>query len=741
MISSIRALLAPRSVAVIGASADPLKRGHQAIRRLQADGFPHPIYPVNPGADHILGLPSYPHVEAIDADVDLALLATPAALVPEILAACGRKGVAAAVVIAVGFGETGEQGRELEAEVARVATAHGIALVGPNTNGILNPHQRLNLVGVADVPAGEMALLCQSGNMGLSLIAEATHRGSVGFSAYVGIGNEAGLRYHELLPYLAADETTGVVALYAEGFRDGRAFLASAAELTRSKPVVAYKAGRSPAAQRSALSHTGAVAGSPEVADAVLAQAGVVVVDRSDELLAVGETVLHQPPLVSSRVAVLADGGGHATVATDALGRHGLDLATLADTTRDRLTEILPPAASVANPVDVAGATDRDPSVFAACVDALLADPGVAGVLCVGLFGGYGIRFSDELAEVEERTAARLAAAAGSHGKALLVQSTYADADPPALRALKSARVPVTGSVETAVRCLAALGERGAHLSSVGERSAFVTPARPPMASTRALSEPEGRRLVEAHGIGLGPWAEAGDAAAAAHAARELAVPVAMKIVSAQVVHKSDAGGVLLDVHGEQAARQGFEELTGRVRRAVPDAEIDGVVLAPMAAPGIELLVGATIDPTFGPLLTVGAGGVAVEVTGDLAFRAVPVTRRECEEMLDELVVAPLLAGHRGEAPVDRAALVALLLRVSELLEQRPEIVELDLNPVIARADGVDIVDVRVVVGEAASTGAPDRARGMTDRGERGGGGPSTTEYHPRGEATMTAGG
>jgi acetate---CoA ligase (ADP-forming) len=733
MSDSVRALLAPRSVAVVGASADPLKRGYQAIRRLQADGFAHPIYPVNPRAEEILGLRTYPDIEAVDAPVDLAMLVTPAAHVPELLAACGRKGVAAAVVIAVGFGETGKDGRELEEQVARVADEYGIALVGPNTNGILNPHERLNLVGVADVPPGDVALICQSGNMGLSLIAEATHGGSVGFSSYVGIGNEAGLRYDDLLPYLAADEATGAVLLYAEGFRDGRGFLRAAIEVTRTKPIVVYKAGRSEAAQRSALSHTGAVAGSPRVADAVLAQAGVIVVDRSDELLSVGEAVLRQPPMSSARVAVLADGGGHATVSADAIGRQGLELAELSPETRAALAAILPAAASVENPVDVAGATDRDPSVFAACADVLLEDPDVAAVLCVGLFGGYGIRFSDELAEVENATAERLAAAATSHGKALLVQSTYADVDPEAHRILKGLGVPVTGSVETAVRCLSALRERGHYLATADERSTMVVTARPTSGPTRALSEPEGRRLLEEQGIKLGAWTVAGDAAEAARVADDLGVPVAMKIVSDQVVHKSDAGGVALGIEGADHARDTFEGLVARVRDAVPGAQVDGVLMSPMAARGIELLVGATIDPTFGPLVTVGSGGVAVEVTGDVAFRAVPVTPYECEQMLEELVISPLLAGHRGAPPVDRDALVSLLLSVSALVADRPEIVELDLNPVIARPDGVELVDVRVVVADTTTQDQSDRARGMASRGEMSGTGSPTTDHSGQG--------
>jgi acetate---CoA ligase (ADP-forming) len=710
----VEALLRPRSVAIVGASTDPLKRGYQVIQRLQTDGFPHPIYPVNPRADEILGLRTYPDVEAIEGEVDLALLVTPAASVPDLLHACGRKGVAAAVVIAVGFGETGAAGRALEAEVAAAADEHGIALVGPNTNGVFTLPARLNLVGAADVPEGPLALVCQSGNVGLSLFTDAAAMGAVGYSSYVGIGNEAGLHYHELLPYLAEDPDTAGVVMYSEGFRDGRAFLAAAAELARRKPITLYKAGRSEAAQRSARSHTGAIAGRPEVADALLRQAGIEVVERSDELLPVAATLVHQPPLASPRIAVLADGGGHATIAADAIGRSGLELAELAPATRYRLADLLPPAASTVNPVDVAGGTDRDPSLFETCVEALLADDAVDGVLCVGLLGGYGIRFSGELAAAEERAAQGMADRARAAGKALVVQSAYAHHRPPAHDLLRAAGVGVHSSVETAVRGLAALARRGAWLRTVTTRSSFALGARPGAGPTddegAATTEPVGRALLARHGLDVGRWHLAEDAAAAAAAAEALGGEVALKIVSADVVHKTDVGGVVLGVRPADTAAA-FDALVDRVTRAVPGARIDGVLVAPMVPAGLELLVGASTDPTFGPVLTVGAGGTDVELRGDVAFRAIPTTATECREMLDELTIAPLLDGYRGSAPIDREALVELLLGVSDLVLAEPELLELDLNPVIAHPGGLALVDVRVVTRAAPAGDAEERGR------------------------------
>ncbi len=695
----VAALLDPESVAIVGASSNPRKRGYQTLRRLLIDGFPHPIYPVNPREDEILGLMSFPSLEAIEAPVDLAFIVTPASSVPGVIEDCGRKGVGAAVVVAVGFGETGEQGRELEREVVRVAHEHGVALVGPNTNGVFNLPAQLNLVGTSDVPPGSLALVCQSGNVGLSLVTQTTHDTELGFSVYAGIGNEAGVRYDQVLTYLAGDDDTSAAMVYAEGFRDGHAFLRAASHFSDTKPIVVYKAGRSEAARRSVQSHTGAVAGQHAVVASVLRQAGVVVVERTDELVPVCETLLEQPALRSPRVAILADGGGHATVAADALSRYSIELPELAPRTRERLAAILPPVASTRNPVDVAGATDGDPRIFDACAEVILEDPSVDGVLCVGLLGGYGIRFSGDLVEAEELAAQRMAELAAAAGKPLVVQSTYVAARPWTHQLLRHAGVPVHESVETAARCIAALWERGRALATREDRSTFEAADRPrDPAATRVLTEPEGRRLLESRDVAVGRWMLVTSSDEAARTAELFAGPVAMKIVSPEIIHKSDVGGVVLDVLGADAARAAFGALVARVSDAVPDAQLDGVLVTPMAPSGVELIVGATTDPVFGPVLTVGAGGTAVELHADVALRAVPVTRREASEMLDELAIAPLLGGFRGAEPVDRDSLLELVLSVSRLVAETPEVSELDLNPVIAHPDGVFPADVRVIV-------------------------------------------
>ncbi len=715
--SPAAAVLDPHSIAIVGASNDPSKRGNQTLRRLLADGYPHPIYPVNPREREVLGLPAYRSLLDIPEPVDLAFIVTPAAMAPEIVAEAGDAGIPAAVVVAVGFAETGEDGRRLQHALVESARDHGVALLGPNTNGVFNVPARLNLLGTSDVPEGRLSLLCQSGNVGLALVSQVKHETALGFSIYAGIGNEAGLRFDQLLAHLEQDDHTEAILVYAEGFRDGRAFLHAAANVVRRTPVILYKAGRSEVGQRSAQSHTGAVAGAHEVATAALRQAGVLVVERSDELVPVAEALLQQPPLSGGgRIAVLADGGGHGTIAADALHEQGLDLPPLSAETRRRLQRILPPAAYTGNPVDVAGATDGDPNIFAQCLELLVDDPGVDGVLCVGLLGGYGIRFSGDLSAAEERTAVRMATLARDRGKPLVVHSAYTFEYPHAHDLLRAAGVPVVSSVEVAARCIAALRERGQYLLNTSTRIGVdVAQREADPAERRVLTEPEGRERLAAAGVPVGLSVLARDPDAAAAAVEEFGGPVAMKIVSGDVVHKSDVGGVALGVDSTTSARATFDELVARVGKVRPEAEIDGVLITPMVPSGVELIIGATVDASFGPMLTVGAGGTEVEILRDLAFRALPVDHEQAAGMLEELRIAPLLTGFRGSEPVDLEALVELLVSVSRCVAQDAGILELDLNPVIAHPDGAEPVDVRVVVA-ADEYGDPPTGSGSASR-------------------------
>lgn len=695
MRTTIDRMLCPRSIAVVGASNNPHKRGHHAVRELLSSGFPHPVYPVNPHETEVLGLPAYPAVAAIGAPVDLAFIATPAASLPDVLADCGAAGVAGAVAVAVGFAETGQAGQRRQQETIAAARRHGVRLIGPNTSGFLNLSRAVNLVGVPQVPPGSLGLISQSGTILLSVIEAARRAGGTGLDVYVGVGNESDVGYPELLDHLTGSERIRAVLVHAEGFRRGRETLAAVTRAAARKPVVVLKTGRTAAGVRSARSHTGAVAGDAAVAAAALRAAGATWVDREDELLPVAAALAGWPDPPGGRTAILADGGGHATIAADAVtaARH-LHLAGLAASTRQRLRDLLGPHASVSNPVDVAGATDTDPVRFADAAAVILDDSGVDQLIVVGLLGGYAKRFDPAL-NASEREAAAALAEHSRRGKPVLTCSVYAGGDNKVLAPMFEAGIPVHPSIEVTVRGAEALAERAAWLAGDRPRWEALPPA--PRGEPRLLLEPEARELLRRCGVPVGPHRLARTPAEAVAAAVELGGRVALKVVSPDIAHKSDAGGVRLDVTAGDAA-DAYAGLLSDVARARPDAELAGVVVTPMVTtPGVEMLVGVSHDDTFGPVLTVGAGGTLVELLADVASRPVPVTRAAAHELLDRLAVARLLAGYRGRSPADRDALVSLMVAVSDLAERHPDIRELDLNPVLVHAGGTAVLDARVV--------------------------------------------
>lgn len=704
-------VLNARSVAVVGASRDERKRGYQAVRALQEGHYEGRVFPVNPREERILGLRCYPSLLDVDEPVDLALVTTRAETVPAILEECGAKGVAGAVIVGGGFGELGARGRKLQERVVAIARQHGVRLVGPNTSGLVNVHDGLNLVGIANVPRGDLALLSQSGNMALHLITEAGLKTQKGFSYYVGVGNEADVKFHEYLEFLTDDPRTKVIVMYVEGMSEGRAFLQQAYRTSCTKPIVLLKGGRSRSGSRSVGSHTGALAGISEVSRTAFRRAGIVTLENSDELLPAAETLSSLPPMRGNRVAILADGGGHATIAADLLTDHGIELPDLGRATRERLAKVLLPNASLRNPVDVAGSTDSDPGVFADCARVLLEDPHVDGLLIVGLFGGYGIRFTPRLTFIEEDAAHRMGKLVRETGKPIIVQSLYSFARPHALDLLRYYGVPVYDSVDITCRCMAVLWQYGSYLGSYHRRSNFVfnwgaratregqeIVDRALAENRHALLEHEAKVLLALHGAPPVEDRLACTPAEAAAVAAELGGPVALKLCSPDILHKSDAGGVRLGLEGARAVEAAFEAVVESARAFDPDADIRGCVVSPMAAPGREVIVGTKVDPQFGPVVMFGIGGILVELLRDVVFRVLPISRSAARKMVSEIRSAPLLNGYRGEESADREALVDLLMTVSEVVESYPSIQEMDLNPVIVRPDGLSVVDARVIL-------------------------------------------
>jgi len=716
-------VLNAKSVAIIGASKNKTKRGYQAIKTLLTDGFQGDIYPVNPKEDKILGLRCYKDITQIDTPIDIALITTPAGTIPGILKKCGEKRVAGAIIIAGGFRELGAKGEELELETVAVAKQTGVRLIGPNTSGMINLKTNMNLVGIQNPPKGNIALLCQSGNMALTLITEAMIRKHEGFTYYVGVGNESDIKFHEYLEFFRKDPETKAILMYVEGMSEGRKFLQEAYNTSIEKPIILLKSGRSATGKKSAGSHTGSLAGMREVSNRAFERAGIIVIENSDELFPVAETLSSQSAIKSNTIAILADGGGHATIAADLLTDYGIDLPELSDKTKEKLKNILPEAASVINPVDVAGGTDSDPSLFADCAKIIIDDPNVGGLLVVGLFGGYGIRFEQSLAYAEEAAAHRLGAMVKKKRKPIFVHSLYSSYESRALDLLRYYDIPVHDSLDISCKCVASLCKYGNYLKSYHGKTNFVfnwrAKARPEGRQIIEKAETEGRhvlleheakQLIKLHGASTSvgqvaknqddAWTIAGKIIEGSDSNRG----VALKIVSPDILHKSDACGVKLNLSSESEVKTGFQQIIKNAKAYNPDADIRGVLVAPMSANGLEIIIGTKIDEQFGPVIMYGLGGIMVEIMKDVTFWVLPVSPSACKKMLEDTRSSVLLDGVRGQTGYDKTALKKLISLCSELIESYPEIEEMDLNPVLLYKEGLDVVDARIMLKNRTTT-------------------------------------
>lgn len=719
----------PRSVVVIGASTDPKKRGHQVLVALEESGFEGAVYPVNPKGGEILGRTVYESLEDTPEVPDLALICTPAHTVPQVVAACGKRGVRGAVVLAVGFRESGPEGAALEKALLEEARRYGVRVVGPNTSGILNLSLGLNLIGVRGVRPGGLSLLVQSGNMALALMNEVTARSDEGIAICVGVGNELDLAFHEYLDFLGSHAETKAIVCYVEGFAQARRFLQRAARVSREKPVLVLKGARSAAGQAAAKSHTGAVAGEYDRLRAGLRQADVVEVTRTDELLHLAETLANQPSVRDGAgITILSDGGGHGTLGADALSEMGVPLSELSDATRAALRELLGRAASVSNPVDLAGASDAHPEVFGDALRILSADPAVGGVLLVGLFGGYGIRFAAELTAGEETAARVMASVMSEADKPLVVHTMYASHRSSPLQILGKAHVPVIESLDVACRCIGETWLRGRMLSRpswtpdddldgavlAGERRLGTLKPHEALERARAegretLTEPEARALLRDVGMPFPPTILCYTAEEAAAAVADMKTGAAMKVVSPKIPHKSDAGGIGLGIDSAAAGAEVFARIEARTAEyleahGLPPG-IDGVIVSPMmATPLAELLIGARRDRDVGPVLTIGAGGIWVEVLKDVTHRVLPVDDDQILEMLGELRTYGLLTGARGRDSADMNAIVEAARAVSRCILEHEEVAEVEVNPLFAYASGAQAVDARIFLAEANPT-------------------------------------
>ncbi len=709
-------ILNPRTIAVIGASKDPTKRGNRAIKSLLGDRYAGKIIPINPREREILGLECFATIADAPGELDLAIVCTAAKTVPGVIEECGKRGVKGAILLAGGFSEASEEGRLLEDETVAVARRYNVRLMGPNTNGMFSARLGCNAWSMPDIPRGPLGWISNSANVVTYIVLQARQHGYMGINTMLSVGNQADIQFHEYLECLGEDPDVAAVMMYLEGFKDAPAFMAAARKTTQAKPVVMYVAGRTSEGVRAAKSHSGSLAGAYAVNSGVLRQSGVSVVNRLYHLYPVAEALTLFPAMRGRRVAVVSEGGGPITVAADALVEQGLELAQLTPETQARIHAVVPNATAISNPVDSGGGTDPRAAYYGPIARAILEDPNIDALLLVGLLGGYMERFGQSEAVPEQAVCAELGEMMHRYGKPVIVQTHYADIRTRSLDVLRRAGVPFQRHVEVAVQCLASAADFSAARARIArttlDEAGSVVPAAARIIDTAAsagrdLLEPEARDVLKAYGIAVPRYVVARNSADAAAAAQAFGnAALAMKVVSPDILHKSEVGGVKLNLAGAHALAAAFGEIDASARTYRPGARMEGMLVTPMAARGTEVIVGVTRDPQYGPVVLFGLGGVFVEVISDVVFRALPITLEDAREMIGELRYAAMLDGARGADPVDRDALADLILRVSRIARLHPQIVEIDLNPVIARADGYTIVDARMVMDSS------DRASG-----------------------------
>jgi acyl-CoA synthetase (NDP forming)/GNAT superfamily N-acetyltransferase len=695
-VASLRHVLAPKSVVVVGASDRPGSVGGAVLRNIIAGHYPGILRAVNPNRRWVQRLRAYPSVLSLPEPVDLAIIAVPGPAVAQVIRDSGERGIPAAVILSAGFGETDTDGADRERQLLRTARAAGVRLVGPNCLGVAvrTADMRLNATfGAASPPAGAVGIASQSGALGIGLLAEATHR-HIGVSGFVSLGNKLDVSGNDLLLYWENDPATKVITLYLESFGNPEKFLRHAGRISRSKPIVALKAGRTDAGARAGASHTAAAATPDVVATTLLRQAGVIQVRSTEELLDVVQLLSGQPVPAGNRLGIIGNAGGPGILAADATADAGLDVPELSPATQDALRAAAPGLASARNPIDLGAAADAD--AYEKTIRALLASGEVDAAVVI--HAATSVSDPPSVASAIRRTART----GGAHSTvaAVLIGTDAGGAltDPTDM----VDPLPPYAFPEAAVRAIGHAAAYGAWrrrpAGSASRPSDMDTAAARDIAVRALAARPDSwwldpqdtADLLAGIGVPYCRTEHAGTADEAVDAAERLGLPVVLK-TAATLAHKTELGGVRADLADPAAVRAAYDAIT----TAIPGA---GVIVQPMARRGIELLVGVSRTEPYPPVLLVGLGGTATALLGDTATRLAPVTDADTHDMIRELRSAPLLLGYRGAAPADVAAVEDLLQRISTLADEVPEIAELDLNPVIVSADGLVTVDAKIRV-------------------------------------------
>ncbi|MBU0511324.1 MAG: acetate--CoA ligase family protein [Chloroflexi bacterium] len=694
----------PRGVVIIGASTDPTKLGYGLARTLTQSGYQGAVHFVNPKGGTLLGHPVYAAVADVPDPVDLASVLIPSRFVPNALRDCGQRGIQAAIIGAGGFREIGLEGATLEEECLRIAQEYGIRLLGPNCVGLLDTHLPLDttfLPPPGPTP-GDVAFISHSGAICAAVIDWARGQG-YGISRLVSLGNQADVSETDMLAPVADDPFTNVLALYLEGVKDGRRFVERAREVTRRKPIIALKVGRFEAGQRAVASHTGALAGQESAYNAAFRRAGVLRAMTSEGMFDRARALAWCPLPKGRRVAVITNAGGPGVTAADALESLGLKLADLSGETRADLQAILPPAASLHNPVDMLASAS--PGQFAESLRIVLADPNVDSAMVI---------YPTPPMFTSGAVAKAMIPVIHNSDKPVVIAVMGERLIQEAVEHLRAARIPEYRFPERAAAALSALVDRSELLKFARAEPVSMDDVKPDVVgdildsqtsevsetSEVFLSNDDACTILEAYGIPTLKMELAHTADQATACARRTGFPVALKIASSDIPHKSDVGGVLLGLGDAEAVRAGFAAVTRLARAAHPEAEIDGVHVQRMVASGQEVIVGAVQDPQFGALVMFGSGGTEVEGLKDVAFALAPLTRIEAEYMLENTWAGKKLKGFRNLPPADREAVLDVLIRLAQLSADFPALTEIEINPlrVLPEGQGAVAVDVRIRV-------------------------------------------
>ena len=697
----MKRLFDPKAMAVIGVSTNPAKIGSRVIANVLAGGYQGDVYPINPKATEIQGLRAYPTVDAIDGAVDLAIVSVPAPAVLDVVESCGRKGVGHLVVLTSGFSEVGNI--DEERRIVDAAREHGMRILGPNVFGIYSAAASLDATfGPGGISSGEIAIITQSGALGIAMIGKTASEG-LGLSALVSVGNKSDVDESDLLEYLIDDERTRVILLYIEGVKGGERLVRTLSRVTRRKPVVVIKSGRSKRGAMAAASHTGSLAGADAVFDDLMKECGVLRATSVGEAFDWVRFLSSSPAPEGSDAVIVTNGGGIGVLATDACESYGISLYDDQQVLAEAFDGVMPSFGSSKNPVDLTGgATAED---YEGALEAVLEEDRMHAAIALycETATADAKRFDRLLRDVYGRYRDR---------KPIVFSLFGGGSIDEVARGLRAEGVPVFTDVYEAVSPLGALYRAW--------RSANQEPEVPSKIeldteAVRAILQDAGRegrgfllaheaaRVAELLGLPLPASKVARNLDEAVRAAEGIGYPVAMKIVSKDIVHKSDAGGVALDLDDESEVVDAYQAILRRCRAHKPNAQITGVEIAEMVRPGVETIVGARRDAAFGPVLMFGLGGIYVEVMKDVAFRAAPIGRRTAREMIASIRAYPLLLGVRGESRKDTEPVAGVLERLGRVIVECPEITDIEINPLVVydQGDGIRAVDVRILFDSA----------------------------------------